>query len=336
MRRPSAQRTLAVGQDSFLDVVTNIVGILIILVVVAGLRVRNAPLKEAEEKAITAAAAGLEKDLALESSLRRDVVQAAEQIRALQQEAVLRHQERSQLATLVAACEQKIRAARERLDAEGQRRFDLQRSIAEAERELERLSQAQAAAENAKAEPILVESYPTPLGKTVDDNELHLQLRAGRVAIIPLDKLIERFKADAQQKAYRLLDLPELTDTVGPEGGFRLRYTMERHDVPLETQVATGRGAYARLKRWTLIPVSNDLGEPLEAALAEGSQLRKTLTQQQPGKVTVTVWTYPDSFDAFRRLKKELFHLGFATAGRPLPEGAPIGGSPDGSKSAAE
>ena len=37
-----------------------------------------------------------------------------------------------------------------------------------------------------------------------------------------------------------------------------------------------------------------------------------------------------------REVKKELYKQGFAVAGRPLPLGQSIGGSPDGTKSAAQ
>ena len=51
---------------------------------------------------------------------------------------------------------------------------------------------------------------------------------------------------------------------------------------------------------------------------------------------TVTVWTYPDSYAAYRRLKETLQGMGFQCAARPMPEGELIGGSPHGSRSAAE
>jgi hypothetical protein len=151
-----------------------------------------------------------------------------------------------------------------------------------------------------------------------------------------LDRLLERFKADVRRQMYKLMDLPELTDTVGPEGGFRLRYTMERRDVSVETQVRTGQGAYVQLKQYTLIPTSSELGEPIQTALAEGSEFGQRLAGLRPGKTTITVWVYPDSFAAFRQLRKDLYGRGFAVAGRPLPDGVPIGGSPGGTKSAAE
>ena len=56
----------------------------------------------------------------------------------------------------------------------------------------------------------------------------------------------------------------------------------------------------------------------------------------EPSRTTITIWVYPNSFEQFRQLKAELFKLGYLTAGRPLPEDFPIGGSPDGTRSAAE
>jgi hypothetical protein len=51
---------------------------------------------------------------------------------------------------------------------------------------------------------------------------------------------------------------------------------------------------------------------------------------------TVTLWCYPDSFDAYRTIREELHRLGIPTACRPMPEGAPIGGSTEGSKSVVQ
>lgn len=323
--------------DSFLDVVTNIVGILIILVVVAGLRAKNAPVHASvvKDPRLEAAAEDLQKDLAAEQSVRQDIFRMVEQIRAVQREGLVRFQQREQLATLLALLEHKLKTHREQLDAKAREDFDLARLLADARQKLGQIERERQQAETSEPEPILVENYPTPLSKTVDGDENHFQLRGGRIAYIPLKRLLDRFKADVQRQLYKLTDLPELSDTVGPEGGFRLRYVMEREDAPPEVQLQRGHGTYASLRQWSLIPVSGELGEPVGAALAEGSNFRQTLASLRPG-TTVTVWVYPDSFAEFRQLRKELYRMNFPVAGRPLPEGTPIGGSPKGSKSAAE
>ena len=336
MRRPDPQFA-AGAHDSFLDIVSNIVGILIILVMVTGLRVKNLPADSTPDASVESAAAALENDQATELSSRRDLAEAEAEVRNLQLQATVGQRQRAELAAAVDAWQKKIDSARDRLDADGRADFELRLGLAQARSQLDSLDHEQTMVETAPAAPILVESYPTPISTTVEKGEIHFQLKSGRVAFIPLEPLLEDFKEDARRKAYKLRDLPEMTDTVGPRGGFRLRYTLERYEVPMETQLAAGRsGAVARLKRWTLIPVSGELGEPVDAALAEGSRFRQVLAGHRPGETTITIWTYQDSFADFRRLKKELYHVGFPTAGRPLPDGNPIGGSPEGSKSAAQ
>ncbi|MFP6693385.1 MAG: hypothetical protein VB875_10230, partial [Pirellulales bacterium] len=127
---------------------------------------------------------------------------------------------------------------------------------------------------------------------------------------------------------------PEVTEIVGPREGFRIRYTLEKRSI---YDAVNDRGGYEiRAKYWEAIPVTGQLGEPVEAAFAPHSKFRRILSGINARDDTITVWTYPDSFDEFRRLKKELYSLGFAVAGRPLPEGVPIAGSPSGSRSAAQ
>ncbi|NLX97651.1 MAG: hypothetical protein GXY83_15895 [Rhodopirellula sp.] len=337
MRNRRAKEDAASGHDSFLDIVANIVGILIILVMVVGVRARNAPVQAStESENIEPLVAELERDEAVQRNLYNDVVRAAEQIAALQREAAARHQERSQLAAAVTLLGRRLQTRRDALNAESQEDLDLTRRISDARQQLEQIQRQRRQAVDAKPDAVQIECYPTPLSTPVDDHEAHFQLRGGRIAAIPLDELVDRYRYEARRQVYKLLESPELTDTLGPLGGFRFRYTLQRQDTPLDTQMATGKSTYARLKRWTLIPTANDLGEPIEDALAEGSQFRRVIAGLDPGKTTVTLWTYPDSFSEFRRIKKELFHLGFATAGRPLPEGMPITFSPDGAKAAAE
>ena len=337
MALPVVEDTATAGHDSFLDIVANIVGILIILVMVAGVRVKNFSLDTAEpNELIEQAEKALHDDRVLVDSVRDDVFKISDQLEDVEREASLRQIERDRLAVMVEAGRHNLKTRRDQLDEASQVGFDLSRRIAEANFELDRIERRQSQLEIAPARPTLVKSYPTPLSKTVDEDEAHFQLRGERVVYIPLDRLVDEFKADARRKIYKLKDLPEFAETVGPEGGFRLRYTMERKMVTPELAAATGlAGQYAQLKRWTLIPVSNDLGETVEDALAEGSRLQTELARLSP-KTTITVWTSPDSFAGFRRLKEGLYGRGFRVAARPLPHGAPIAGSPEGTKSAAQ
>lgn len=328
----------AAGQDSFLDIVANIVGILIILVLVVGMRAKNAPvtlsIASPEQKA---ARDELKGELATGASIESDIVRTNEEIKNVLLTKQERFAERSQLALMQSALEYKIRERRGQLDTDAQAEFDRGRNLAAAESRLAQLRQEEQQASNVQAAPIRIENYPTPISKTVNGRELHIQLRAGRLTVIPWDELIEELKTTFHQKIYKMQAQSELNDQFGPIGGFRVRYTMERHDASMRTYEETGQGgSYVRLKKFSLMPVSSQLGEPFNAALADGSEFRQALSRHRPDWTTVTVWTYPDSFDEFRRLRQELYKLGYAVAGRPLPEGMPIGGSPEGTRSASE
>ncbi len=330
MPRSKTTASEPLGHDSFLDVVANMVGILIILVMVVGMRAKHAPIAANTRRELAQQAAA-------EQSLHSEVWQIAAEIERVRAEALRRCNYRDLLATAVSAVEHEIRAMEHQMDAGAKEDFELLRRTSEARRRLQQLHREQERLEQAEPEPVVLENRPTPLSRVVDHHEAHFQLRGGYIAYIPLDDLVADFKADARRKVERLNELGEITETVGPHGGFRLRYILERKEVPPEVALATGiSGRYAQLKRWTLIPLREPLGEPAETALAEGSAFREALGKFLPGRSAVTIWIYPDSFDQFRRIRDELYKLGYSVAGRPLPFEMPISGSPEGAKSAAQ
>jgi hypothetical protein len=305
------------------------------MVVMVGMKIKNAPVTVAIPA--NPAMTELEKDVATQQSLHGDISKIGEETRQLQQAVAQRRLQRDMLSTMVGAVEEKIQERRKKLDAGKQTDFDLARGLSEAKFQIEQLNRQRDQAASAPAAPVVVESYPTPISRAVDGPEAHLLISNGRVLFVPLEALLEEFQTHAKREVHRLLNESELTETVGPVEGFRLRYTLERHDVSPEEMRTTGHGgSYARLKRWSLVPVSNDLGEPVRLALEQGSEFRATLSKILPGRTTLTIWVYPDGFDAFRQIRKELYRQGYSIAARPLPMGEPIAGSPNGSKSAAQ
>lgn len=335
MPRPVPQQSEPVNGDSFLDIVASVVSIMIIMVVMEGMRIKNTPVKVAIPSA--SAAVDLEKDLAEEQSLRADIWKLAEDVRAVQRQAAARGLERDMLATVATAAEQEVAERRQGLSRVKQADFDVARALSDTQSELHRLALERERAEGEAGPPVVIESYPTPISRAVDGPESHLLITNGRVVFVPFEALVEQMKAQAQRQAYKLARQPELTDTVGPVDGFRLRYTLEVHEVSADEARRTGRGGtFVQLQKFSIVPSSSDLGEPVRLALAEGSDFRRALSKILPGRVTVTIWVYPDGFEAFRQIRKELYRLGYSIAARPLPPGQPIGGSPEGSKSAAQ
>jgi hypothetical protein len=336
MKRLDAQPTEGIGSDSFTDVVTNIVGILIILVLVVGIRAERAAVPEPAAPAVSdeeLAALRQEHD-----DLERDDQRLSFEIELAQQMAAAARAARDALQLEVAQREAQLQEGLARLDAESQAAFELRRKLSIAQGKLARaqadLRQLEA---RKRASTVRLVNYPTPLSQTVFGKEVHFQLRRGRVAYVPMDELVAAFKAHALKHAHRLQTEPEFTETLGPLEGFRMRYTMERIALPADVQMALGHaGMVGRLREFILLPVAADLGEPVAEARGPNSAFRGRLAGLVPRKTTITLWTYPDSFAAFRMLREDLYLAGFTVAGRPLPEGQPIGGSPDGSKSAAQ
>ncbi|MEX2119499.1 MAG: hypothetical protein WD847_07880 [Pirellulales bacterium] len=322
-----------VGSDSFLDVVTNIVGILIILVMVVGIRARHAG-----QPAVAAAPAAAELGLQREADLLgRQVLDLQQQLNELEQAAGARLRQGETLAFLVTEQERSLEESSRRLDEQSRAALGATRTLDAAKSELNQALDELARARAGKGSTVVqVKSYPTPISQVVLGNEAHFQVRGGLVARVPFEELVALCKRQLQHSARKLADLPELTETIGPVQGFRLRFSLERLDLPLETQLQTGHGSLVQVREVALIPVSSQLGEPLAEALAPRSEFRTALAALDPRRTTVTLWTYPDSFAAYRALKEDLYGRGFAVAGRPLPQGQFIAGSPQGSHSAAQ
>jgi hypothetical protein len=308
----------AFGSDSFLDVICNMVGIIVILVVVAGMRAQQAEAPD------TAQPAKLAEIAAQAQSLQDDVLRLAHEIEKVQMAGALVFEERRLLAVQAEQGKQWIAAARGALDATRQQDFDLRRATNAIDQEMAKVELALASDVTSERPTVQVVSYPTPISKVVTGKEAHFQLRDGRVAEVPIERLLDRLPAEMRRQEDKLRQQYEATGTAGPIAGFRMRYTLERD------------GGYIRLRECEFVPVSPQEGEPTGMALAATSEFRRSVAALNPRSTTVTLWTYPDGFEAYRKLKAELYQQGFAVAGRPLPFDQPIGGSPHGSRSAAE
>jgi chorismate mutase len=332
MPRIRAEEDRSAGQDSFLDVVTNIVGILIILVMVIGARVRQVMLAPPDPAATPALAALAAEAVELGQTLRstEDEIEGLQaQIDELEFEAAAASNARLDLATAVAAAKRELERRKAEADTasvaaaeRAARRQALTDEIRHCTLEAEGLAHATATTQEVLA-------YPTPIGRTVNGEEIHFRLAGGRIAYIPLEELFELAKSHTRRNADSLTDLAARVVTVGPSRDFNLDYVVE-------TKIDRARGqVLVRSREWVVRPVGPAVGEPVSEALGPTSRFRGVLSGVKPD-TTVTLWCYPDSFEGYREIRAELHRLGIPTAGRPLPDGAPIGGSTEGSKSVVQ
>ncbi|MGC3970219.1 MAG: hypothetical protein QM775_23685 [Pirellulales bacterium] len=337
-RPPPVDSTESFGSDSFLDIVANMVGIMIILVMIVGMRIKNAAEEPTAETPaapkidlapLQAAAADLERD-------SRKLLTRAAELDALTS---ARYDDRAQLGLVVAAQEKALEDQKSKLAETEKASFEVRQALLTESEELRSLeAEIQALVYSPSKEVIKIKTYPTPISRTVYGREVHFQLRKGRITLVPLDQLVDELKHNIEHKTFRPNELDEITETVGPIANFRMRYTLEKVAVPPQVKgnSITPGGVMVRTTQFTLLPTSDVLGELYADAMARESEFQRVLADLDSRRVTITLWAYNDSFDAYRRLREYLYERGFTVAGRPLPEGQPISGSPYGSKSAAQ
>ncbi len=325
------------AQDSFLDVVTNIVGILILLVLMMGVRTSRAVHEgklrtEAVQSQSDYSQPSLQKAYHSAEIAERDVRDLMRTTIQIKQEMQLREQEREFLGTLVAAAEQAVNAHRAELDGEQQRDYDMRRRLLAEQIELEKLTREQMSLLSQIPEAEEIECPPTPISKVATGKQIWVQLKDGHVAPIPVEEILELIKSDGSANAWRLKKDETFANRVGPVEGFRVNYRIRRQEVD-GGLVGGGTVMTATLVLWELFPVTSPMGEPLAEALLPGSELMQHLLAYPPGGVTVTVFMYPDGFAEYNTLRSKLLELGYSTAANALPEGHRIGFSPHGVRS---
>jgi hypothetical protein len=330
-----------VGQDSFLDVVTNIVGILILLVMVTGMRASQAGASSAARghaSAEAAAAAEVEVQSANEAALNaeRDARELIRRAITSHGEAEARDQERTFLSTALAEAEKELAERRARLSAEDQVDFDLRRKLTEAQLGLDELTRKQMALLPDDSSTEQIECEPTPIARTVTGREVHVLLADRHLAIVPFDELLTIMKEDARANVWRLKQEDKLERTVGPVDDFKLKYVFIKSAIVARNDAGSVMtGQVVRFDRCYFLPLTTPAGWPAEESLQSGSEFQQYLRNQRPG-VTITVWTYPGNYDQLREVKRFIRELGLVVAVRPLPPGMPIGASSGGSETVTD
>jgi hypothetical protein len=175
----------------------------------------------------------------------------------------------------------------------------------------------------------------SPVARPADSNEYHFELRRNRITFINLDQLLALTKADAQVRVRMSDRMPAISGKVGPVGAFSLEYELMR-SVPGSVEEILERKSYFNFRAWELTPESEVRGETYESTRNPLSEFSRSVNRLTPGRATITLWVYPDSFALQRRIRDDLVERGFSVAVRPLPEGMTIRGSPMGTQSAAQ
>lgn len=330
--------SITTGQDAFLDIVANLVGILIILVVLVGAHARSS-VTTAQAPDDQIAEQIQQANLAADDAASRVnvLVQDNEELEVIidQENAVARQLTEVRHRRLVALEElkQKFQIKQQQLDQQQQQRLAKESEKIALQRQLKQLSDTTAAVSNLKtnsSDAKTIDHYPNPIARTVFSQEIHFRLTGGKLVHVPLDELVSKMKQDWKLIAERRTQFNNARDTTGPIGNFRLQYE-------LETSSLVGDRRQIRFKRFTLYPVVEDAGEPVAVALADPqSQWNQLLRNQTPHQTTVSVWVYPDSFEDHATVKTWLYEHKFKMASWPLDFGRLISGGPNGLRTSAQ
>jgi len=336
------------GQDSFLDIVANLVGILIILVVLVGAnasqRVQHAPVQadESLEAERLATVKEIDKQSDLTHKLNVDNQQLELRIREENQLAAALSDKRHRILVQAETLRVKATEIQSKLDAklasfDEATRVKQQEQIKLATAEESLTAElndvkAKTAALAASFKPVQnkqLKHYPNPIAKTVFSEEIHFRLADGKLTPVPLEELLALMKDEWRLRAEQSLKTSSRTiETVGPLDGFRLQYQLSAAEAEL--------GKAIRLDRFQIIPQPNLPGEPIATALAGGSRFRSILSRHEPRRTTVSIWLYPDGFSDHRAIKSWLYENGYQMASWPLEYGRHISGGPNGFKTSAQ
>jgi hypothetical protein len=341
IRRRRRSREIPFSFDSFLDVVANVVGIIIRLILVVwvgarsygSIRELSAPPEPPAAVAEDDADAPLDPDpLSKELAAERKQLAAAEA--ALREEAArldltrekvkLTDRELEQLAERRAA----VAAEGAKIERGSEEAKKTMRATAltgaELRERLRRLTEEIKAVQSQPAAKKVVH-YRTPVSKPVEAEELQFECRKGRVTFIDVGALVDEIKRGMRAKGEELRTNWEVSDVAGPIGPFQLRYTLERERDSFPGSTPDTSGAYRYgLSAWYVEPVTEVRGETLEQALKPGSEFRQIADGLDPQYAAVTFWVYPDSFPLYRQLRDYLYERDLVVAGRPLPAGSKI------------
>lgn len=311
------------GGESFLDIVANIVGILILLVLIVGVRISTVPLSSDDgaaspsEPLLTAAMVNEQADAA--QILGRDVAQLASRAGYLQAVAADRDRERNELATYMAAVEEELTNQKSRLSAEDGKRMQVRAELTSVKFELDRLDKRKIGLLTSEVAPVRVVHTPTPIVRKSSKNSMHLRVEGGKVDVVPFEQLIDQVKRNAKD-VLRSANAHGGVARLGRIGNYECFFTaiVERKTVSAGPVLVMHQEGEFR----PTVPLP---GMAISQAIQPGSPFMDLLRSNPPTKSVVTLWMYNDSAADSKQLHDMLRERGYAIDSRFLPTGAHIG-----------
>ncbi len=324
---------ISVGHDAFLDIVANLVGILIILVVVLGAQ-SHSIMSEVQQRqddpidpAMLDASDSDMEQLAVmatrSASAQVDSIRLEKTIKHLDAKIARQSERRTVMLTLLREAEAAWEDEQAQLDQSQRQAAERQSERARLKTELTQLAGERSRLEHAQEPVVAIDHLPTPMAKTVFGKELYLRLKNNRLSVIPFEDLAEEIGRDFRRTSGGGRE--GVSDAaVGPIRGYVARYVMDRSNELVSNGSQIARMTRARVLVAAFEPLEEPHGTPIETVLANEDWLDIELAGYPAETTTVTVAVYPDSYGGFRKLKEKIYAKGYATAARPIAENRPI------------
>jgi hypothetical protein len=335
-RRRRRLREIPFSLDSFLDVVANVVGIIIRLILVAWVGARTYSSLTPEDRTAEPAAAQsappaihdpLESELARhQRELQEAQKRLLDQLRQLPPLEKKQEETGRQLALLGVqrqALSDERAALGQALAGQKQAAQNLTPSLAQLREQERRIREEMAALEKAPAEKKVLH-FRVPVSRPVHQDEIFFECKAGRVSFVDFPAFVADINDEIRTHEADIARDGRYEGVTRASGFFRVRFVLQRNRLSDSN----------RLEHTCEVePLAAVRGESAQAALAPGSQFRHLLDGVDAKLTVATFWVYPDSFALFRQLRDYAYERGMEVACWPQQEGQPIRESSRGSKS---
>ena len=349
-RRRRPEQEIHFSFDSFLDLVANVVGIIIRLILVAWVGARTytgvfhppdgSKARTTKSDAKVPSPEVLSEEQALEQARRRLAAAESALLEHLHKEDELRSRQSEAVRQLGVLDDEARKFEKEAADLDGRRqqlekgRHQAELSLAEVRRRIDKLAKDVVELRRLPPAKKLLR-YQTPVAQAVQSEELSFECRRGRVTFLDVEGLLREVHQGLRSRVERLRTQWQVDGETGACGAFRLRYVVSRQRGMLDAVGGpdpSGQFRYG-LDSWVAVPVVEGRGETLAAALRPGSEFRCIVDRIDAEQTAVTFWVYPDSFATYRELRDYLLRRDVLVAGRPLPDDMPIASSRSGTVS---
>jgi len=327
------------GEDSLLDVIANLVGVLIILVAIASACSHSALVHNSadvvdSEAELVAAEQERDEELVRAASIKDGLTEMEDRLGRIQQATQMLESTRHKLLVNQELLRRKMAEESLTTDPAATELVEARLNLDRLQSQLVKLDQRQSAAKAVQQERKQIVHYPAPIARTVFSDEIHFRLAGGRIEFVPLDELLDQMKARWKNERAPIQPGQNISATAGPVGGFVMEYSLSSQVVGSSSSAA--QQVQVELQHFSIVPESSIIGERVADAVRNDSRFFTRLQRLKPERTTVSIWVYPDSFAEYQLLRDQLRQQGFQTAAWPVEFGQHISGGPNGMRTNAQ